>query len=128
MRAHFILFVRDQARSRAFYARVLERAPRLDVPGMTELELGPGAVLGLMPEVSITRLLEGRVEPGAARGVARAELYLHVDDVAAWHTRALAAGATELSPPAPRSWGHEASYVADPDGHVVAFARALEAE
>lgn len=128
MRAHLIFFVRDQAASRDFYARVLGRAPRLDVPGMTELELGPDTVLGLMPEASITRLLEGRVEPSAAGGAPRAELYLHVDDVAAWHARALAAGATELSAAALRSWGHEASYVADLDGHVVAFARALEAE
>lgn len=41
------------------------------------------------------------------------------------HARALAAGATELSPPAPRDWGHEASYLRDPDGHVLAFARLM---
>jgi uncharacterized glyoxalase superfamily protein PhnB len=118
-----ILFVRDQAASAAFYRRVLAREPRLDVPGMTEVELGPGAVLGLMPEAGITRLLGPAVDPREAGGAPRAELYLLVDDPAAHHARALDAGARELSPLTPRDWGHEAAYSADLDGHVLAFAR-----
>ncbi|MBX3464980.1 MAG: VOC family protein [Planctomycetes bacterium] len=121
--AHLVLYVADQARSRAFYERALAIAPRLDVPGMTEFELPGGAVLGLMPEASIRRLL-GPVlpDPAAARGVPRAELYLLVDDPRAAHARALAAGARELGAPAPRDWGHTAGYLLDPDGHVLAFA------
>ncbi len=38
-------------------------------------------------------------------------------------TRAIAAGARELSPLAPRDWGDEAAYFADPDGNVLAVAR-----
>ncbi len=125
MRAHFILYVRDQARSRDFYAATLGVAPRLDVPGMTEFALGDAAVLGLMPEAGIERLLEGRVRATATDDVARAEVYLvvgGVEDVRAFHGRALRAGATELSPPTLRGWGHVAGYVRDPDGHVLAFA------
>ena len=122
MRAHFILYVRDQRRSCDFYRRLLEREPRLDVPGMTEIELSDGAVLGLMPEAGITRLLGARVDPSRAAGAPRAELYLLVDDAAALHARAVAAGAEELSPPSRRDWGHVAGYVLDPDGHVLAFA------
>jgi catechol 2,3-dioxygenase-like lactoylglutathione lyase family enzyme len=118
VRAHFILYVRDQAASRDFYTRVLGRAPSLDVPGMTEIALD-GAVLGLMPETGIARLLG--VET-ATRG-ARAEIYLVVDDPVAYHARALAAGARELSPLLPRDWGHVAAYSFDRDGHVLAFAR-----
>ncbi|MBL9026450.1 MAG: VOC family protein [Myxococcales bacterium] len=123
--AHFILYVRDQARSREFYRTVLQRVPRLDVPGMTELELSRHAVLGLMPAHGIGRLL--KIEPPAndAREL-RAELYLRVPDVKAWHDRALAAGARELSPPAKRDWGDEVSYVADPDDYVLAFARGAD--
>lgn len=121
---NFILYVRDQERSRAFYERVLECAPRLDVPGMTEFELRDGAVLGLMPEVGIKRLLgDALPDPADAAGIPRAELYLIVDDPDACHGRALAAGATELSAPSARDWGHVAGYVLDPDGHVVAFAK-----
>jgi uncharacterized protein len=120
---HFLLFVRDQAASRAFYSRVLEVAPRLDVPGMTELPLGGGAVLGLMPEANIGRLLGPSVAPSENVAAGRAELYLVVDNPAAHHTRALAAGARELSPLLPRDWGHDAAYSLDLDGYVLAFAR-----
>ncbi len=124
MRPHTILFVRDQAASARFYARVLDRRPRLDVPGMTELELGGGAVLGLMPEAGISRLLEGALpKPAFVSGAIRGELYLVVDDPAAFHARALAEGARELAPLAPRDWGDEAAYSLDPDGYVLAFAR-----
>lgn len=124
--AHFVLYVADQAASAAFYRRVLAVDPRLDVPGMTEIEIGPGAVLGLMPASGIARLLGEAISPPVAPGRApRAELYLVVDDPAAYHARALSAGARELSPLLPRDWGHEAAYSADRDGYVVAFARSL---
>lgn len=123
MDAHFILYVADQARSAAFYAQALGVAPCLDVPGMTELELRPGTLLGLMPAAGIKRLLgDALPDPAAADGVPRAELYLVVEDAEAGHARALAAGARELSPVAPRDWGHRVGYSLDPDGHVLAFA------
>lgn len=120
---HLILYVADQRRSAAFWTAVLARAPRLDVPGMTEFDLPGGAVLGLMPEAGIRRLLGARLpDPSAARGVPRAELYLLVDDPQALHARALAAGAVELDPLRPRNWGQRVAYALDPDGHVLASA------
>jgi len=125
MKAHLILYVSDQPASTRFYERVLGFKPRLDVPGMTEFAVG-GAVLGLMPAAGIKRLLGERLpDPARGAGVPRAELYLLVDDPAAHHARALAAGAKELSALAPRDWGHEAAYSLDADGHVLAFAREL---
>jgi len=121
--AHFILYVADQPRAAAFYTAVLAVAPRLNVPGMTEFALPGGAVLGLMPETAIERLLGPKLpSPSAARGVPRAELYLVLPEAASYHARALAAGAVELSPLSLRSWGHWAAYSLDPDGHVLAFA------
>jgi uncharacterized glyoxalase superfamily protein PhnB len=70
-----------------------------------------------MPEAGIRRLVG--VEPTGNR----AELYLVVDDPAAFHARALAAGARELSPLRRRDWGDEAAYSLDPVGTVLAFAR-----
>ena len=116
MRAHFIVYVPDQEAAARFFRSVLAAEPRLDVPGRTEFELG-GAVLGLMPEAGIRRLVG--VEPTGNR----AELYLVVDDPAAFHARALAAGARELSPLRRRDWGDEAAYSLDPVGTVLAFAR-----
>ena len=119
---HVVLYVRDQAASRDFYAAVLQRTPRLDVPGMTEIELAPGAVLALMPESGITRLLGGAIDPSKLEAPGRAELYLLVDDPQSHHARALAHGARELSPFEARDWGHNAAYSLDADGYVLAFA------
>lgn len=94
---------------------------------MTEFELGGGAVLGLMPEAGIRRLLgEALPDPAPARGVPRAELYLRlIEDPAPFMARAEAAGARLLSPLQARGWGDRAGYLLDPDGHVLAFAQAL---
>ena len=124
--SHFILHVADQQRSTAFYSSVLAIEPRLNVPGMTEFALPGGGVLGLMPESAIRRLLgDALPDLAAARGVPRAELYLVFDGPAAFHQRALAAGAAELSPLLPRSWRHAAAYSQDLDDHVLAFASVL---
>jgi catechol 2,3-dioxygenase-like lactoylglutathione lyase family enzyme len=124
MRSHFILYVADQARSAAFYHDVLALPPTLDVPGMTEFSLGAGAVLGLMPEAGIVRLLGDAIrDPAGSRRVPRCELYVVVEDPATYHGRALAHGARELGALARRSWGHDVAYCEDPDGHVLAFAR-----
>lgn len=123
MTPHFILYVSDQTRSTVFYMNTLGIQPRLNVPGMTEFDLGNGAVLGLMPEAGVDRLFEGRVETGNPESrLSRVELYLIVDDAAVFHARAINSGAVELSPLAVRDWGHKAAYSLDPDGHVLAFA------
>ncbi len=121
MKAHFILYVLDQARSTAFYTEVLALQPSLNVTGMTEFELGPDVVLGLMPRAGAACLLGEDIikDPSGASG---AEVYLVVTDPAAYHARSLKAGAIELSPLANRDWGHTSAYSLDPDGHVLAFA------
>ena len=122
----FILYVADQQRSRDFYRSVLELEPILDVPGMTEFRLNDGAVLGLMPEAGITRIIGSDPHPASGNGIPRAELYLPVEDVEAAQQLALEAGAVLLSAAADRDWGDCAGYVRDPDGHVIAFARMSE--
>lgn len=126
-RAHLIFYVADQERSARFYEKVLGRAPELDVPRMTEFALPGGAVLGLMPESGIRRLLGERIpDPSKAAGIPRAELYLVVDDPAPYHERAIRSGATELDGLRVREWGDRAAYSLDPDGHVLAFAASVE--
>jgi uncharacterized protein len=125
--ARFILYVRDQERSRAFYQAALGVSPRLHVHGMTEFALPGGAVLGLMPEAGIRRLLPTLPDPASARGAPRAETYLLVASPSESLERALTAGATALSGVLPRDWGDDAGYCLDPDGHVLAFAAATAA-
>ena len=125
MKCNIILYVKDQARSREFYRLTLGMAPVIDVPGMTEFEVSGTCVLGLMPEKGIKRLLPNMPDPEKAAGTPRAEVYFTVQDPAAFHERALAAGARELSPLAARDWGDRAAYSLDPDNHVLSFAAKL---
>lgn len=123
MKSNFILYVKDQRTSAAFYEKVLAQLPRLNVPGMTEFQINESSVLGLMPSAGILRLLENKIaNPDEARGIPRAEIYLTVNNPAEYHRRALQEGAVELSPLLMRGWGDMAAYSLDPDGHVLVFA------
>lgn len=124
MKTHFVLYVSDQRKSSAFYRSVFAQEPTLDVNGMTEFTLNDGAVLGLMPEAGIKRLLgEAIKDPKEGRGIPRAELYLLVDEPQSYYERALANGARALSPLEERNWGDRVAYCEDPDGHILAFAK-----
>jgi uncharacterized glyoxalase superfamily protein PhnB len=124
--AHSILFVADKARSTEFYSRVFGVEPNLNVPGMTEFHIAPGAVLGLMPRDSAKRLFADTVKIAVEGDFHKAaELYLLVDDAAVYLQRAIEAGAREISPLTSRDWGHRAGYCLDLDGHVIAFAQSL---
>jgi uncharacterized protein len=126
IKSHFIFYVKDQQRSAEFYKKVLSVEPFLDVPGMTEFELSNGAILGLMPEDGIKKLLSGKIKnPSGASGIPRAELYLVVDDPSDYLDRALKYGAEELSILQPRDWGDKAAYCSDPDGHIIGFAEKI---
>lgn len=123
---HTILYVDDQGRSTEFYSIVLNKEPRLNVPGMTEFELTGTAILGLMPKSGMIRLF-GNQLPNAVppTGLLRAELYLMVDDPEVYHRRALDCGAFNVSDLAERDWGDRAAYCLDLDGYVLAFATDL---
>lgn len=120
----FILFVANQSASKEFYSKVLNIEPVLDVPGMTEFLLSPGCKLGLMPESGIAKIISPvMAHPSGAAGVPRCELYLKVDTPETYLHRALHAGATLVSELQLRNWGDTVAYVADPDGHILAFAK-----
>lgn len=127
-KTHFILYVKDQARSTSFYSLVLGFQPSLNVPGMTEFTLSDTCILGLMPEISIIRLLGDKLpDPALCTGIPRSEIYLLVTHPADYHQRAIKAGAVELSGLENRDWGHRAAYCLDPDGHVLTFAEQITA-
>ncbi|MBK9247502.1 MAG: lactoylglutathione lyase [Ignavibacteria bacterium] len=118
-----ILYVEDQARSRELYAAMLGLVPTLDVPGMTEFTLSDRVKLGLMLNSGIAKILGDTLpHPQSGTGIPRCELYLKVSDVDQAYSNALSAGARSVSEPARRSWGDVVCYVADYDGHIIAFA------
>ncbi|GAB4293494.1 MAG: hypothetical protein Kow0090_07820 [Myxococcota bacterium] len=123
----FIIYVANQERSRNFYKSILNKEPVLDVPGMTEFKLSESASLGIMPEKGAEKLLgDSLPSPASGNGIPRCELYLFVEDPAEAYEQAIRAAGKEISAPKKRDWGDLVSYAADPDGHIVAFAKPLQ--
>lgn len=119
----FILYVSDQNASRRFYQVILEQQPVLDVPGMTEFLLSEDCKLGLMPNHGIAKILGDQLpHPDQGVGIPRAELYLYVDNLEERYNKAILAGAKAMNPVSERDWGDKVGYLADPDGHIIAFA------
>lgn len=118
-----ILAVEDLPRSVAFYRRAFGWPQVVDVPVYAEFELPGGQRIGLYERTSFghnTGQVPARVAAGA---LAPTELYFHADDLEAALARLRDAGARVLSALAPRDWGDDAAYFADPDGNVLVIAR-----
>jgi len=119
----FILYVADQQRSAAFYETVFSAEPVLNVPGMTEFRVTDNVRLGLMPENGIAKIVcPVMPHPGQATGIPRCEAYFRVKAPELFLHRAVEAGGVLVSQLFLRDWGDVAGYVADPDGHILAFA------
>ena len=117
-----IFYVSDQKTSKSFYGKVFGLTPSLDVPGMSEFQLGDGMTFGLMPQSGIKNLLGKECFHDETPMSPQAELYILVDDAQVYLDRALNAGASPLLPLELRDWGHKVAYCLDPDAHVLAFA------
>lgn len=120
-----LLAVEDLARSVRFYRRAFDWPVAIEVPVMVQFEVPGGGALGVYEKNAFganTGQVPDLPRPGSLAGT---ELYFLCDDPAEASARIEAAGARLLSPLAPRPWGDEAAYYADPDGNVLAVARPL---
>ena len=119
-----MLAVSDVDRSKAFYGAVFDAEPHLEWPGSyAELPLPNDDWLGLYRRDGFASEAGARVAEPPEGTHTGTELYVMVDDLETAIEKLRAAGARALSRRAPREWGHEAAYFADPDGNVVAVAR-----
>ncbi|NOX17883.1 MAG: lactoylglutathione lyase [Chlorobi bacterium] len=119
----FILYVSDQSVSKNFYEKLLNIKPSLDVPGMTEFDLSDSVKLGLMPEDGVAKILSDKTpHPAQGGGIPRCEIYLKVKNAEEYLQRGIALGGKEISAMQNRDWGDKVGYIADLDGHVLAFA------
>lgn len=119
-----ILYVHDQERSRLFYEQLFCQSADLHVPGMTEFNVSDQCKIGLMPNAGIAKILENTLpHPESGMGIPRCELYFYVADCEQEFRHAVECGALIVSEPADRNWGDRVGYIADPDGHVIAFAQ-----
>lgn len=120
-----IFAVSELARAAHFYERAFELTPQVQVPVYREYALPGGQRLGLYQREAFGRNT-GQVPAQVPAGELTAtELYLWVEELEPWLARLVAAGARLLSAAAPRPWGDEAAYFADPEGNVLVVARPL---
>ncbi len=122
----FILYVADQQKSMEFYKKMLQIEPTLHVAGMTEFTLFNKVKLGLMPENGIAKILTKKMQhPKMGTNIPRCELYLTVKNAEKYINRSISLGAKLIDEFKPRDWGYSVGYVADIDGHVLAFAEKI---
>ena len=120
-----IFAVSDLDRALGFYERAFgwPRNERIDYSNYVELLPPDGGALGLYDRDGCSGTVGARPADVPEGSVAPAYLYVRVDDVQETAARVEAAGGRPLSPLAPRSWGEQAAWYADPDGNVVAVAQ-----
>ena len=119
---YVILFVADLERSVGFYRDVVGLEFRLHGDGYAEFATG-AARFGLYDRNRLGELTgQGPEAPGHPGG----EVVFLVEDVDAEAARLRAAGATVLSGPVDRAWGHRTVHVLDPDGFVVELAEEIQ--
>lgn len=116
---YVILYVCDLDASVAFYRDVVGLPYKFTDAGYAEF--GTAGTRFALYEKRRAEWLTGHdVTPGPA-----AEVVFVVDDVDAEARRLEALGATILSGPADRPWGHRTLHIADPDGFVVELAQEI---
>lgn len=122
-----IFAVAELPRAARFYEQAFGWRPSVEVPVYREYTLTGGQRVGLYQREAFAQnpgQAPAQVAPGELTAT---ELYFFIDDVEAATQRVVAAGGRLLSPAATRPWGDEVSYLADPDGNLLALARPLAA-
>lgn len=117
-----IFAVTDLARSVAFYRAAFGWEPRVEVPVFVQLAVPDGPDVGLYDRASFAANTGVAPALPSVPSTGGAELYFVCEDLDVAIERMAAAGGRLLSARAPRSWGDEVAYFADPDGNVLALA------
>lgn len=116
-----ILYVSDVPRSVAFYedAFGLERKFVHEAGMYAEMDTGGTTLSFAANGLAKSNLPCGFRENRLSEAPGGFEIALVTDDVSGAYERALAAGATAVSPPAAKPWGQVCAFVRDKDGIVV---------
>ncbi|GER14467.1 VOC family protein [Variovorax boronicumulans] len=116
-----IVYVPDVAQSLKFFGQAFGLPTRFLHESGTygELETGETTLAFAAHALGDSNFPGGHVAASESAQPLGMELGLVTPDVPAAHSRALAAGATQLSAPATKPWGQVVSYVRCPDGTLV---------
>ncbi len=116
-----IVYVPDVAQSLQFFERAFGFQTRFLHESGTygELITGDTTLSFAAHELAESNFPHGHVAASESAKPLGMELGFVTDDVKGAHERAVAAGASELTPPTTKPWGQVVSYVRCPDGTLV---------
>lgn len=79
-----------------------------------------------MPNNGIAKIITpAMIHPENGNGIPRCELYFYVENIEDEFENAKKAGAKIISEIENRNWGDRVCYLADSDGHIIAFAKKI---
>ncbi|MFT5685078.1 MAG: lactoylglutathione lyase [Myxococcota bacterium] len=116
---YIILYVPDVAAAMSFYEAAFGLTRRMLTPDGDYGELSTGETTLSFASEDLAGSHGFSFTPLRAPARPAFEVALVTDDVAGAFDRALAAGATSLSPPATKPWGQTVAYVSDCCGFTV---------
>ncbi|QNK66648.1 VOC family protein [Variovorax sp. PAMC26660] len=116
-----IVYVPDVAQSLQFFEQAFgfQRKFLHESGTYGELLTGDTTLSFAAHELAASNFPQGHVAASESAKPLGMELGFVTDDVKAAHDRAVAAGASELTPPTSKPWGQVVSYVRCPDGTLV---------
>ncbi|SCX47444.1 VOC family protein [Variovorax sp. EL159] len=116
-----IVYVPDVAQSLQFFERAFGFQTKFlhDSGTYGELITGDTTLSFAAHELAESNFPHGHVAASESAKPLGMELGFVTDDVKGAHERAVAAGASELTPPTTKPWGQVVSYVRCPDGTLV---------
>lgn len=116
-----IVYVPDVAQSLQFFERAFGFQTKFlhDSGTYGELITGDTTLSFAAHELAESNFPHGHVAASESAKPLGMELGFVTDDVKGAHDRAVAAGASELTPPTTKPWGQVVSYVRCPDGTLV---------
>jgi uncharacterized glyoxalase superfamily protein PhnB len=120
---YVILYVKDVSASLAFYEKAFGLSRRFfhDDKGKAygELETGAARLAFASVELAELHLKQNVIAASPDKAPLGVEIALTTFDVPALFTRAVKAGAIEISKPETKPWGQTVAYVRDNAGHLV---------
>lgn len=122
-----VIYVADLAAAVNFYRRALGWEPRYYDEPAGFAELGADGRLSLAADRAGELMMPGAYNQHGKR-VSAVEVAFFSDDVPAAYERAVAAGASPLTPPRVMPWGQTVAYAQSPEGTILGFVTPMRPE
>lgn len=122
-----VIYVADIAAAVDFYRRALGWEPRYYDEAAGFAEMGAQGRLSLAADRAGELMMPGAYNQHG-KPVSAVEVAFFTDDVSAAYERAIAAGASALTPPRVMPWGQTVAYAQSPEGTILGFVTPVRPE